>query len=112
MMLLILSTFDPNGSKMVFRWDSDFPAEARSSMSPTVTNQHTAEEKSRLVLINLAGLTMRMMENWRRGTADILGRMPDYDTIMIVGAIIGIGGEKLVREKLEAELQTLANHFP
>ena len=81
-------------------------------MLPIVTSQHAAEEKSRLVLINLAGLTMRLMENWRHGTAEILGRMPDYDTVMIVGAIIGIGAEKFARGNLDGELQTLANQFP
>src|SRR3954466_743114 len=79
---------------------------------PTITNERVAEKKSRLVLINLWALSMRLMENWRHGTADILRRMPDYETIMIIGAVIGIGGEKLVRTEVDEDLKNLATTFP
>lgn len=64
-----------------------------------------AAEKSRLVTLRIASLTLRLMENWRQP-------FKDGDSIMILLAIIVISGEKLTRAKLEPEFQNLAKPIP
>lgn len=71
-----------------------------------------AVEKSRLVLISFTSLSMRLMENWRELINDVSGQMPDYEKTMILGAIITIGGEKLMREELEPSFQNLSDTLP
>jgi hypothetical protein len=64
-----------------------------------------AREKSRLVALRIAILSLRSMENWRRP-------FTDYDSIVIVLAIAAISGEKLLRTTLEPEFQDLASPIP
>jgi hypothetical protein len=64
-----------------------------------------AQEKSRLVALRIAILSLRSMENWRRPFSD-------YDSIVIVLAIAAISGEKLLRTTLEPEFQNLARPIP
>lgn len=71
-----------------------------------------AEAKSRLVLVLLTTLTMRLMERWRQGIGEVLGHPPDYETTMIIGAIVSINGEKLIRSELEPTLHALKNPLP
>ena len=68
-------------------------------------NDRAAREKSRLVALRIASLSLRLMENWRRPFSD-------YDSAMIVLAIAAISGEKLTRTTLERELQNLAEPIP
>lgn len=68
-------------------------------------NEALASSKSRLVTLRIASLTLRLMENWRRP-------FNDADSIMIILAIIVITAEKLTREKLDPELENLANPLP
>ena len=67
---------------------------------------------SRLALIILNAFTMRQMELWREAVKIILGRVPDVEDVMIVGAIQSIGGEKLLRQSLDASLRDLSNELP
>lgn len=71
-----------------------------------------AEAKSRLVHVSLLGLNLRLMENWRSVQIATKGGALDYDSIMILMAIIVIGAEKLLRTELDPELQTLAKRLP
>lgn len=64
-----------------------------------------AREKSRLVALRIAILSLRSMENWRRPVRD-------YDSIVIMLAIAAISGEKLTRTALEPEYQDLASPIP
>jgi hypothetical protein len=68
-------------------------------------SDEAAREKSRLVALRLAILTLRLTENWRRP-------FDDYDSAMILLAIAVINGEKLTRTPLEPEYQNLAKAIP
>ena len=68
-------------------------------------DEATASQKSRLVALRIAGLTLRMMENLRQP-------FEDYESGMILIAIAAILGEKLTRTSLEPELQDLARPIP
>lgn len=64
-----------------------------------------ASETSRLVAIRTAQLTLRLMENWRR-------HVKDYDSVMVLLAVVAITAEKLTRTGLERELQDLSRPLP
>ena len=64
-----------------------------------------ADEKSRLLTLRIASLTLRLMENWRRP-------FKDGDSVMILLAMAAISGEKLTRGRLEQEYQDLAKPIP
>jgi DNA-binding transcriptional ArsR family regulator len=81
-------------------------------MISVVVDDEKAEAKSRLALIALCTLTLRLMENWRRGVIEITGRPPDYESTMILSAIVAISAERLIRSGIETELETLANELP
>ena len=72
---------------------------------PIAVDAEQASAKSRIAAIRLALLTLRCMENWRRNIGD-------YDSAMILIAVIAITAEKLTREDLEQELQTLNTAIP
>lgn len=67
---------------------------------PVVIDEAKADANSRLVAIRLAMLTLRCMENWRRGVRD-------YDQAMILVAIVAITAERLTRAELDAEERNL-----
>ncbi len=71
-----------------------------------------AETKSRLVHVSLLGLNLRLMENWRSVRMALTGGAPDYETTMILMAIIVISAEKQLRTGLDCDLQTLAQRLP
>lgn len=79
---------------------------------PVMVDPQIASEKSRLVLSSFTSLSMRLMENWRQVICDVTGELPDYEKTMIIGAIITIGAEKLIRGELEPNLQTLSAPLP
>ena len=70
-----------------------------------VVDVKSASDKSRLVALRVAMLSLRLMENWRRP-------FKDYDSGMILLAIAVIVGEKLTRTTLERELLDLAQPIP
>jgi hypothetical protein len=53
-----------------------------------------------------------MMETWRLSVSQVLGRLPDLESTLIIGAVISIGAEKFMRSELEPELSTLENPVP
>jgi hypothetical protein len=71
-----------------------------------------AGAKSRLVHVSLLALNLRLMENWRSVQITLGEAAFDYESIMILMAIIVIGAEKLLRTELDPELQTLALQLP
>jgi hypothetical protein len=79
---------------------------------PTRINERAAEESSRLVLVSFTSLSMRLMEHWRTLIAQVSGKMPDYERTMILGAIITISTEKLIRAELEPNLRNLLFPLP
>ena len=74
--------------------------------------RRVAEAKSRLVHVSLLGLNLRLMENWRSVQIAVKGGVLDYDSIMILMAIIVISTEKLLRTELDPELQSFAQRLP
>lgn len=71
-----------------------------------------AEAKSRLTHLSLLSLNLRLMENWRSLQIATWGGVLDYESTMIVMAIIVISAEKFLRTELHDELQTLARSLP
>ena len=79
---------------------------------PLKVDEDLAEQKSRLVMVSLVALTLRLMERWRLSIKEDLNIEPDYDTMMILGAIIAITSEKLMRASLPHSLESLGSDFP
>lgn len=84
---------------------------ASESMMLTV-DKEAVEAKSRLVHVSLLGLNLRLMENWRSIQIETAGFVLDYESTMILMAIIVIGSERLLRTELEPDLQSLAHRLP
>lgn len=74
--------------------------------------RRVTEEKSRLAHLSLLSLNLRLMENWRSLQITAWGSVLDYESTMIVMAIIVISAEKLLRTELGSELETLAHPVP
>lgn len=73
---------------------------------PLVVERRTAKANSRMAVIRLATATLRFMENWRQ----LVG---DYDSAMIMVAIIAISAERLTRaEGLQGALRDLRTPLP
>jgi biotin operon repressor len=64
---------------------------------PLTVNPEAAARKSRVALIQLLDLNLRLMEAWRRAQTQLFGAALDCESTMILMAIIAIGAEKLVR---------------
>ena len=75
-------------------------------------DREAAAAKSRLVHLSLLGLNLRLMENWRSMQIATKGVALDYESTMILMAIIVICAEKLLRTELEAGLETLEQPLP
>ena len=67
--------------------------------------EREASANSRLTAIRLASVTLRCMENWS-------ARVGDYDSAMILVAIVAITAEKLARTDLEPPLRDLSQPLP
>ena len=74
--------------------------------------REAAEAKSRLVHIALLDLNLRLMENWRSVQIAMGRGSLDYESTMIVMAIIVISAEKLLRTDLHPEFETLLHSLP
>jgi hypothetical protein len=61
-------------------------------VNPTATSM-----KSRVALIHLLNLNLRIMESWRNAQAKLFGAALDIESTMILMAIVAIGAEKLAR---------------
>lgn len=67
--------------------------------------EERAEANSRLTAIRLTMLTLRYMEKWR-------GNVSDYDSAMILVAVVAITAERFTRAGLEEEFRALARPMP
>jgi hypothetical protein len=73
---------------------------------PALTiDEERAAANSRLTAIRLAGLTLRWMENWRRN-------VQDYDSAMILLAVVAISAGRLLRADLAPDLRDIAAPLP
>jgi hypothetical protein len=70
-----------------------------------ILDDEEATAKSRLSAIRLSALTLRWMENWRRNVGD-------YDSAMILLAVVAITAGRLLRTELDPELRDMANALP
>jgi DNA-binding MarR family transcriptional regulator len=75
-------------------------------------DNETTEAKSRLVHIALLNLNLRFMENWRSTQIHSGAWVLDYESLMILMAIIVIGAERVLRSELEPNLHTLEQQLP
>jgi len=64
---------------------------------PLLVNPEATATKSRVALIHLLDLNLRLMEAWRSAQMKLFGAALDCESTMILMAIIAIGAEKLVR---------------
>lgn len=80
-------------------------------MTLSVDNE-ALETKSRLAHLALLNLNLRFMENWRSAQLSSTRAVLDYESLMILMAIIVISAEKVLRSELQPELQTLARQLP
>ncbi|WP_205481570.1 hypothetical protein [Sphingomonas arenae] len=79
---------------------------------PFEVDEVEAQSGSRLALVALVGLNLRMMENWRRTQLEAWGETLDYESTMILLAVIAIGGERLTRTSLTPDFRDLACPVP
>jgi hypothetical protein len=92
------------------RWG--WRSKARGSLVVLSVQREVTEAKSRLAHLSLLSLNLRLMENWRSLQITAWGSVMDYESTMIVMAIIVISAEKLLRTDLDSELETLAQPLP
>lgn len=88
-----------------------FTSGASNSGSLFVDND-AAKAKSRLAHIALLNLNLRFMENWRTAQIAAGRTVLDYESLMIVMAIIVISAETILRAELESGLHSLAQQLP
>lgn len=72
-----------------------------------IPDEGQVDARSRRVLVALTSFSMRLMEIWRTLILDVTGTWPDYEVTMILGAVISIRAEKLLRMDLPPEAETL-----
>jgi hypothetical protein len=72
---------------------------------PLVIDEAQAGAQSRMTAIRMTLLTLRCMENWKLG-------VDDYDSAMILVAVVAITAERLTRADLELELRDLGQPIP
>lgn len=101
-----------NIERLSVRFGSTLICSVRGYAVHLVVDEPVFEAKSRLVLIALTSLTLRIMERWRHAIATVAGSMPDYENTMILNAIIVISAEKLIRGVSDPPFEALAVAFP
>ena len=77
-----------------------------------IIDEQCANAKGRIAHISLAVMTLRLVDAWRRSVAEVLGRVPDHETSLIIGAMLCISSEKLMRSELPLDLLTLEGEMP
>lgn len=68
-------------------------------------HEGNSEARSRLTAIKLTIHTLRLMENWRRNVSD-------YESLMILLAVVAITAERLTRCEVEPRYMRIAEAFP
>ena len=76
----------------------------RGNLSISV-HETNAAARGRLTAIKLTVHTLRLMENWRRNVSD-------YDSLMILLAVVAITAERLTRGDVEPRYMRIAEPFP
>jgi hypothetical protein len=75
------------------------------SVVALIVDEAGSTANSRLTGIRLATLTLRWMENWRRNVGD-------YDSAIVLLAVVAITSGRLLRTDVEPELRNIAQPFP
>jgi hypothetical protein len=75
-------------------------------------DEQYANANGRIAHISLALMTLRFVSAWRRSVADVLGRVPDHETSLVIGAMLCISSEKLIRSELPSDLRALERQMP
>lgn len=75
-------------------------------------NRSITDAKSRLVLVIMTNLMLRLVEDWRHLTRGLTGRALDYESTMIVAAMISINADRLLRLQLDSSFQSLGSPLP
>jgi hypothetical protein len=72
---------------------------------PVFVDEARASANSRITAIRLTLLTLRCMEKWRLN-------VKDYDSAMILVAVVAVTAERLTRAELEEELKSIDRPMP
>jgi hypothetical protein len=64
---------------------------------PFLVSPDATTAKSRVALVHVLNLNLRLMEAWRRAQSGMFGAPLDVESTMILMAIVAIGTENLVR---------------
>lgn len=75
---------------------------------PLLVNPTATATKSRVALIHLLNLNLRLMEAWRSAQVKLFGAALDIESTMILMAIVAIGADKLVRTGNLKEFEDLS----
>lgn len=74
-------------------------------MAAIILGEEQAVANSRPTAIRLVDLTLRSMETWRR-------RVGDYDSAMVMLAVVAVTAGRLLRSDLPPALRNMANPVP
>ena len=74
-------------------------------MAAVVIDEDRANANSRLTAIRMTALTLRWMENWRRNVGD-------YDSAMVLLAVVAITAGRLLRSDLDQNLRDIGQALP
>ena len=81
---------------------------------PFLVDQEAISAKSRVGLVHLLNLNLRLMEEWRRAQTGLFGAPLDVESTMILMAVSAMGAENLIRTgdlKNFEDLSTPINSF-
>lgn len=74
--------------------------------------ESVVERKSRLALYAVLDCNLRLMENWRTLNLEVWGRQLDYETMMVLMAVVVTNGEKVNFESLDQKFWSLEHTMP
>lgn len=84
----------------------------RISNLSLVIDESASASKSRIALLIMVNLNLRLMENWRSVQNELWGKTLDYESTMILLAVVAIRTEQLAKPEWEPKLESLAAPAP
>jgi len=73
-----------------------------------IVNDDALAGKSRIALVHLMNLQLRLMERWRRMQVELTGSVLDCEATLILMAIVTIGTERLLKTATMKDLADLS----
>lgn len=79
---------------------------------PFRVRRSEVEAKSRIALLAVLDLNLRLMENWRQVQLEVAGKLLDYESTMIMMSVVSIAASKLLRADEEFRILDLNDSLP